>query len=56
MSSELKGYIRQLCGMANNVNQIAHKANAAGYMEAHCDCLAMNERLDNILKRIEDDC
>lgn len=56
LSSELMGYIRQLCGMANNVNQIAHKANAAGYMEAHCDCLAMNERLDNILKRIEDDC
>ncbi|MDR0745725.1 MAG: MobC family plasmid mobilization relaxosome protein [Mediterranea sp.] len=56
LSSELMGYIRQLCGMANNVNQIGHKANAAGYMEAHGDYLAMNERLDNIIKRIEDDC
>lgn len=56
LSSELMSYIRQLCGMANNVNQIAHKANAAGYTEAYSDCLAMNERLDNIIKQIEDDC
>ena len=55
LSSELMGYVRQLCGMTNNVNQIAHKANAAGYMDAHSDCLAMNERLDNIIKQIEDD-
>ncbi len=56
LSAELMGYIRQLCGMANNINQIAHKANAVGYMDAHGNCLAMNERLDNVIKRIEDDC
>ena len=56
ISPELAKQIRDLSGTANNVNQIAHKANAAGYMEAHGDCLAMNERLDKIIKRIEDDC
>ncbi len=56
LSTELMGYIRQLCGMANNINQIAHKANAAGYKEVHNNCLAMNERLDNVIKQIEDDC
>lgn len=56
LSAELMGYIRKLCGMANNVNQIAHRANAVGYTEIHRDCLSMNERLDNLIKRIEDDC
>lgn len=56
LTSELMEYIRQLCGMANNVNQIAHKANVAGYQEASADNLAMNERLDNIIKLIEDGC
>ena len=48
--------VRQLSGMANNVNQIAHKANAMGYARVYQDNLAMTERLDNIIKRIEDDC
>ena len=37
ITSEQMGYIRQLSGMANNVNQIAHKANAAGYSDVHKD-------------------
>ena len=44
-----------LSGMANNVNQIAHKANAMGYARVYQDNLVMTERLDNIIKRIEDD-
>lgn len=42
--------------MANNVNQIAHKANASGYTEVHRHCLALSDRLDNVIKIIEDDC
>lgn len=53
LSAELMGYIRQLCGMANNINHIARKANATGYTEVHSNNLAMNERLDNIIKLIE---
>ncbi len=56
LTSEQMGYIRQLSGMANNVNQVAHRANAAGYSDVHRQCLAMNERLDNVIKMIEDDC
>lgn len=56
LTSEQMGYIRQLSGMANNVNQIAHKANAVGYPSVHQNCLSLNERLDNVIKRIEDDC
>ena len=56
LTPELMGYIRQLCGMANNVNQIAHKANAAGYETAYSQNIAMNQRLDKLIKMIEDDC
>lgn len=56
LTPELVNYIRQLSGMANNINQIAHKANAAGYPVVHKHCLYMNERLDNIISKIEDDC
>jgi predicted DNA binding CopG/RHH family protein len=56
LTPELMKYIRQLSGMANNVNQIARTANAAGYLEVHNHCLIMSERLDNVIQRIEDDC
>jgi hypothetical protein len=54
LSSEHLGYIRQLSGMANNVNQIARKANATGFMEAHRECMAMVTDLDTVIKQIED--
>jgi len=56
LTPELMGHIRQLSGMANNVNQIARTANAAGYLEVHSNCIVMSERLDKVIQRIEDDC
>jgi hypothetical protein len=56
ITPELMNCIRQLSGMANNINQIAHKANAAGYPVVHKHCQYMNERLDNVISKIEDDC
>lgn len=56
LTPELVRYIRQLSGMANNVNQIARTANAAGYLEVHSNCIFMSERLDKIIQRIIDDC
>ena len=38
LSEEHAGYIRQLCGMANNLNQLAHKANAGGFHDERWDC------------------
>ncbi len=56
LSPELMKHIRQLSGMANNVNQIARAANAAGYSDIHSLCRIMIGRLDIMLKRIENDC
>jgi len=54
LSPEHLGYIRQLSGMANNINQIARRANAAGYAEACRENRNMIERLDKIVKQIEE--
>ena len=50
LSPEHLGHIRQLSGMANNINQIARKANAAGYSEACKEWGNRIDVLDNILK------
>jgi hypothetical protein len=52
LSPEYLGYVRQLSGMANNINQIARKANAAGYPETVTECKDMIIQLDNIVKQI----
>jgi predicted DNA binding CopG/RHH family protein len=52
LSPEHLGHIRQLSGMANNINQIARKANAAGYAEAVREWGNRMVILDNILKMI----
>jgi hypothetical protein len=52
ITPELMNHIRQLSGMANNINQIAHKANAAGYTSVHKHCLFMNGKLDDVISKI----
>jgi hypothetical protein len=52
LSPEHLGYIRQLSGMANNINQMAKRANAAGYLETHEECRTVIEQIDNIVKHI----
>ena len=56
ITPELMNHIRQLSGMANNLNQIAHKANAAGYTGVHKHCLFLIGKLDDVINKIEDDC
>ncbi len=41
---------RQLSGMANNLNQIAHKANAQGYTAAASECNNLATEIDNVIK------
>lgn len=38
LSAEHSDYIRKLCGMANNLNQLARKAHASGFHEVSLDC------------------
>ena len=51
---EQAGYIRKLCGIANNLNQIARKANAAGYIEAQTECVQISKSIDTLITRIND--
>ncbi|TLX72284.1 plasmid mobilization relaxosome protein MobC [Labilibacter sediminis] len=55
ITPDLMTHIRQLCGMANNVNQIARTANATGYFDVHQRCLEMNERIGKVIKQIDND-
>ena len=55
LSPEMLDHIRKLCGMANNLNQIARKANAQGYSDTRFEYLHLASRIDNLLNRIRDD-
>ena len=52
LSPEHLGHIRQLSGMANNINQIARKANTAGFAESYKECKDVINQLDSIVKQI----
>ena len=54
LTFEHLGYIRQIAGMANNINQIARKAHTAGYTEVHPEMMQSIAGLDNLIKRIEE--
>ncbi len=53
LSSEWVDHIRKISGMANNLNQIAHRANAAGYRDARAEYLFLADKIDNLLKLIQ---
>lgn len=48
-------HILQLTGMANNLNQIARRANSAGYLAAKTDSETLAKSIDNVIKSIEND-
>ena len=48
-------YIIQLTGMANNLNQIARKANTVGFINAKLDIQVLIKQIDNVIKSIEND-
>ncbi|WP_239057028.1 plasmid mobilization relaxosome protein MobC [Paludibacter sp. 221] len=50
MTPEANELIRKLCGMANNLNQVAKKANQAGYNEIRQEYLYLAESIDSIIK------
>lgn len=52
LTPEHTGYIRQLCGMANNLNQLAHKANAGGFHDEKWDCKVAVARIHELLTKI----
>lgn len=52
LSEEHVGYIRQLCGMANNLNQLARKANAGGFHDEQRNCKVAVARIHELLTKI----
>ena len=52
LSEEHAGYIRQLCGMANNLNQLARKANAGGFHDEQRNCKVAVARIHELLTKI----
>ena len=52
LSEEHTGYVRQLCGMANNLNQLARKANTGGFSEVRWDCKVAVARIHELISRI----
>ncbi len=52
LSKEHGDLIRKLCGMANNLNQLARKANAEGYASVFLPCRTLMIEIDNLVNRI----
>lgn len=52
LTKEHCDYIRKLCGMANNLNQLARKANAEGYASVFMPCRTLMIDMDNLVNRI----
>ncbi len=44
--------IRKLCGMANNFNQLAQKANAGGFYEERDNCKVVMAKIHELLNKI----
>ncbi|MBN2821281.1 MAG: plasmid mobilization relaxosome protein MobC [Bacteroidales bacterium] len=52
LTPEIHAEIRKLSGMANNLNQIARKANALGYDHIRGEYLFLADKIDRILNKI----
>lgn len=52
LSKEHGDLIRKLCGMANNLNQLARKANAEGYVSVFVPCRTLMIEIDYLVNRI----
>ena len=52
LSKEHTGHVRQLCGMANNLNQLARKANSGGYSEVGWDCKVAVAMIHELISKI----
>ena len=54
LTVEQAGFIRKLCGMANNLNQLAHRANAEGFHVVapfHKNIIIKIDEILNLIRR-----
>ena len=52
LSKEHGDLVRKLCGMANNLNQLARKANTEGYTSVYVPCRTLVIEMDNLINKI----
>lgn len=52
LSEEQAAHVRSLCGMANNLNQLARRANTGGFYEERDDCKVAVARIHELLTKI----
>ena len=55
LTPETHDLIRKLCGMANNLNQIARKANAQGYQNAQNENLQLATSIRKLVNHLRHD-
>ena len=48
--------IRKLVGEANNINQLAHRANAGGFALVAVELVKLKNRIVEIINQLSDDC
>jgi hypothetical protein len=52
LSAEEMSYVRQLTGMANNLNQMAHKGHAEGILSALAEFSKYREKIDALILKL----
>ena len=52
LTPEMHVELRKLTGMANNLNQIARKANALGYDHIRTEYLFLADKIDRLLNKM----
>ena len=53
LTVEQADFIRKLCGMANNLNQIAHRLNAFGISALNEELNALKQLIHELMKRLK---
>jgi hypothetical protein len=53
LSVEQADHIRKLCGMANNLNQLAYQANVQGYSSIANRCILLADEIDTTIKLLK---
>ena len=53
LSVEQADHIRKLCGMANNLNQLAFQANVQGYTAIANRCTLLSDEIDETIKLLK---
>lgn len=52
ITAEQNEYLKQLAGMGRNLNQIAHKGNAEGFLPAMAEFIKYREQLNEIIRKL----